>query len=185
MALKATIYKLSLQVTDMDRAYYHGHELIIARHPSETERRMMLRILLFAMHAHERLRFTRGVSTVDEPDLWRHDEAGIPECWIELGQPDERRIRHALSRFRQVYVYTCGGQAADVWWDRMGGRLAEMERLTVADIPAASADSLVSLCGKNMALHCLIQDGELWLGDARREVHVRPVPRMSRMQASS
>ena len=185
MGCKAAIHRLSLQVSDLDRGYFRGHELTVARHPSETERRMMLRILLFAMHAHERLAFTRGVSTVDEPDLWQHDLAGDIECWIELGQPDGKRIRHALGRARRVFVYTTGGQAADVWWDRQGGRFMTLKRLAVTAIGEADADALAALCARNMSLQCVIQDGEIWIGDSRRDVRILPAVRKPMGDAAS
>jgi uncharacterized protein YaeQ len=116
MALNATIYKAELQVSDMDRHYYATHALTLARHPSETEERLMVRLLAFALYADERLEFGKGLSADDEPDLWRKDYSGDIQQWIELGQPDEARIRKACGRAEQVVVINYGGRAADVWW---------------------------------------------------------------------
>ena len=77
MALKSTIFKINLNVADMDRGYYADHALTVARHPSETSERMMVRVLAFALHASERLEFGKGISTDDEPALWEHDLNGI------------------------------------------------------------------------------------------------------------
>src|SRR6476659_3505020 len=115
MAPKATVVKAELQVTDMDRHYYASNNLTLAQHPSETVERLMVRLLAFALHADERLEFGRGLSDEDEPALWRRDRTGEIEQWIELGQPDESRIRKACGRAQQVVVVNYGGRAADVW----------------------------------------------------------------------
>ena len=98
MALKATIFKASLQVSDMDRKYYAEHALTLARHPSETDERMMLRVLAFALNAHEHLAFGKGLSDTDEPDLWQKDLTGRILHWIDVGQPDEKRLIRASGR---------------------------------------------------------------------------------------
>src|SRR6266542_2837271 len=113
MATNATIFKATLHIADMDRQYYEDHSLTLARHPSETDERMMVRLLAFAMHAHEALSFGRGLSTEDEPDLWQKDLTGLIERWIEVGQREEKNIRQACGRAKQVVIYTYGGRAAD------------------------------------------------------------------------
>ena len=110
MAIKATIFKTELQVSDMDRGYYRDHTLTLARHPSETDERMMVRLLAFALHADEALLFGRGLSTDDEPDLWQKDLTGAVELWIDVGLPTEKDIRKACGRARQVVVYCYGGR---------------------------------------------------------------------------
>jgi hypothetical protein len=111
MALKSTIFKIDLQIADMDRGYYADHALTIARHPSETDERMMARVLAFALFAAEDLSFGNGLSTNDEPDLWRRDLTGEVLLWVDVGQPDEKLIRKACHRARQVVVWrTCGGR---------------------------------------------------------------------------
>ncbi len=111
MALTATIHKTELTVSDLDRDYYATHNLTVALHPSETESRMMLRLMAFALNAHQDLSFTWGLSSTEEPDLWRHNPDGTLEEWIELGQPDEKRLRKACGQARSVTVYTYGKQA--------------------------------------------------------------------------
>ena len=177
MALKATIFKAELQVADMDRGHYGTHGLTIARHPSETEERMMVRILAFALHADEALAFTKGLSTDDEPDLWQKDLTGVIELWIELGQPDERRIRKACGRAREVIVYNYGGRSAEIWWQQNGDRLEALENLRVIDLPAEGTRALAGLARRNMSLHCTIQDGQVWLADQEQTVAVEPRPR--------
>jgi uncharacterized protein YaeQ len=109
MALNSTIYKVELQISDMDRHYYATHALTLARHPSETEERLMVRLLAFALYADDRLEFGKGISDEDEPALWRKAYTDEIELWIELGQPDEARIRKACGRSRQVVVINYGG----------------------------------------------------------------------------
>jgi len=118
MALKSTIFKADLQIADMDRNYYQGHSLTLARHPSETDERMMVRLLAFALFADERLEFGRGLSADDEPALWRKDLTGAIELWIEVGLPDERELRKACGRAERVVVLCYGGRGAELWWDR-------------------------------------------------------------------
>ncbi len=101
MALKATIYKATVNVTDLDRNQFLDASLTLARHPSETRERMMLRLLAWLKYADERLQFTRGLCADDEPEAWlRNDHPGI-DLWIELGLPDERRIKKACTRGRR------------------------------------------------------------------------------------
>jgi uncharacterized protein YaeQ len=178
MALNATIYKAELQISDMDRHYYATHALTLARHPSETEQRLMVRLLAFALYADERLVFGKGLSSDDEPDLWRRDHAGDIEQWIELGQPEESRVRKACHRARQVVVVNYGGRAAELWWDKHRNALARHDNLSVIDIPAPTVEALAGLAERGMRLQCLIQDGQLeWLGD-HAAVSVAPTRRM-------
>jgi len=179
MALKATIYKAELQISDMDRQYYADHELTLAQHPSETDERLMVRLLAFALHAHERLEFGRGLSTDDEPDLWRKSLTGEIEQWIEVGRPDEQRIRKACGRARQVVVISYGGRSSDIWWDRISARLARSKNLTVIDIPTAAAQELAGLADRTMQLQCLIQDGQAQFMSAKAGITVAPMLRMS------
>ena len=172
MALKATIFKAELQIADMDRSYYQDHALVIARHPSETDERMMVRLLAYALHASDALAFGKGLSTEDEPDLWRKDLTGAIELWIDVGQPDERRIRRACGRARRVFVYSYGGHGAAIWWDQIGGKLARSSNLCVVSVPAAASQALAQLAQRNMQLHCTIQDQQVWLGDAENRVQV-------------
>ena len=174
MDLKATIFKSRLQITDMDRDYYQAHAITLARHPSETDERMMVRLLAFVRHASETLAFTRGLSTVEEPDLWQHGPAGDIELWIDLGQPDEKRIRKACSQARQVCIYCYSGHSATLWWERLGSRLGNLRNLTVINLPAPASQALAGLAQRNMQLQCTIQDGLLWLGDDERTVEVNP-----------
>lgn len=174
MALKATIYKAALQIADMDRPYYGDHALTIARHPSESEARMMARVLCFALHASDALAFGKGLSTDDEPDLWQKDLTGAIERWIDIGQPDERRMRKACGRAHDVRLYACGDHGVSVWWGQTSGALERFRNLTVVRLPGAAVEALARLAGRTMTLHCTIQDGHIWVSDGKETVEVVP-----------
>ncbi|MEA5097509.1 MAG: YaeQ family protein [Burkholderiaceae bacterium] len=173
MALKATIFKATLQVSDMDRNHYQEHMLTLARHPSETDERMMVRLLAFACHADEALAFGKGLSADDEPDLWQKDLTGAIQLWIEVGQPDERRILKACGRAQQVVVI-CYGQAADVWWNQTASKLERARNLTVLRLPAACLPGLAQLAQRTMELQCTIQEGQIWLSGGEQTVTIEP-----------
>ena len=164
MAQNATIYRIDLNVADMDRHYYADHALTLARHPSETDERMMVRLLAFALHAHERLEFGRGISASDEPDLWQRDLTGRVLLWVDIGQPDERRVRKACGQADRVVVYTYGGRTVDPWWTRVGPELARCANLAVIMLPAATTQALTTLAERTMQLQMMVQDGDAWLG---------------------
>jgi uncharacterized protein YaeQ len=172
MALKATIFKAELAVADLDRGYYHDHVLTLARHPSETDERMMIRLLAFALHAHDRLEFGRGLSTEDEPALVRRDLTGAIEEWIDVGLPDEKEIRRACGRADAVHVLAYGGRAVALWWDKARGRLETQERLSVSEVPAEASAALATLAARTMRLQCTIQEGQIWIGGEGTSVPV-------------
>ena len=179
MALKATVIKAELQLSDMDRHVYGTHLLTLAQHPSETDERLMVRVLAFALHADERLEFGRGLSNEEEPDLWRRDYTGDIELWIDLGQPDESRVKKACGRARQVVVVNYGGRSADLWWERVAPTLARLKNLTIIDLPSAVVDQLAGLLQRGMRLNCMIQDGEMHLMGDTGELTLRPTLRLS------
>jgi uncharacterized protein YaeQ len=174
MALSATIFKANLQIADMDRNYYHDHALTIARHPSETDERMMVRLVAFARHAHDALSFGKGLSSDDEPDLWQKDLTGAIDIWIDVGQPDEKRVRRACGRAGEVFVYSYGGRGADLWWEQTSGKVDRAGNLTVINLPLAATQSLAKLAQRNMELQFTLQDGQIWVADAERRVELDP-----------
>lgn len=175
MALKATIFKAELHVADMDRNYFQTHALTIARHPSETDERMMMRMLAFALHADNALAFGKGLSSDDEPDLWQKDLTGAIEKWIDVGQPDEKIVRRACGRADQVFVYNYGVRSADAWWQAQRGTLERSSNLTVFNVPQAASVALAKLAGRTMELQCTIQDSQLWFTNGDVTVHVEPI----------
>ena len=171
MALKSTIYKASLQIANMDSHYYADHQLNIACHPSETLQRMMIRILVFALNAHEALEFGKGISDTDEPDLWQKDLTGSIEQWIEVGQPDERRILKACGKSLQVQVYLYAS-TGPIWWKQTQSKVSRAGNLQIFQIDPDVAKALESLCQRTMQLQVTIQDEEIWVRDATESVQV-------------
>ncbi len=171
MALKATICKAELNIADMDRGYYADHALTLAQHPSENDERLMLRVLAFALHAHEHLAFSKGLSDPDEPDLWQKDLTGAIEVWIDLGQPDEKRILKACGRSSRVVVLPYGN-AAPIWWEAIAPKLKRARNLSVRRLVAGGGTPLAAFVQKNMQLQCTIQDGQIWLSDGTRSAEI-------------
>jgi len=174
MALKSTVFKARLNVADMDRQVYGDFPLTIARHPSETDERMMLRILAFALHADEKLEFGRGISTDDEPDLWRRSLTGEIELWIDLGTPDPERLRKACGRAEQVVLYAYGRRAVPVWWDKHGNALQRFDNLIVREVDGDACQALAAMAAPGMDLQCTISEGEAWLSDGDASVTIKP-----------
>lgn len=159
MAQNATIYKVELSVADMDRHYYETHKLTLAKHPSETDERLMLRILAFALNAHEHLEMTRGLSSDDEPDIWQKALSGEIDLWVALGQPSEKLLRQSCSKAGRVVVYPYGGRAAEVWWDKTRQGTTRFTNLAVVHFSEADTTALARLAARAMKLQVTIQDG--------------------------
>ncbi len=162
MAINSTINKVSLNIADMDRHYYQSHALTVAQHPSETDFRFMVRLIAFMANASEQLSFTKGLCIDDEPELWRKSLTDDIELWIDLGQPDEKRIRKACGRSREVIIYTYDERKAKVWWEQQQEKLKRFNNLSVLHMSAKGVESMVK---RSMQLQCNIQDGELFLND--------------------
>jgi len=174
MAQKATVFKADLQIADMDRNYYQNHALTLARHPSETDERMMVRLLAFSLYAGDALVFGKGISSEDEPTLWQKDLTGAIERWIEVGQPDEREIGKACGRARHVVIISYG-RSADLWWQQNRDRLQRLDNLTVLNLPRAGTQALAALAGRGMQLQCSIQEGLVWITAESSAVQIEPV----------
>jgi uncharacterized protein YaeQ len=164
MALKATIYKAELSIADMDRNYYETHALTLARHPSETDERMMVRLLAFAIHAHEHLTFTKGLFDVDEPDLWQKDLTGAIQLWIDVGQPDDKKIMKGAGRSERVVVYSYSA-TSHIWWKQLANKVDRAKNLDVINLPAEATEALGKMAQRTMQLQCTIQDSQIWLTD--------------------
>jgi len=165
MALKATISRVELSIANIDRGYYADHSLTIARHPSETEERMMVRVLAFALHAAPGLEFGRGLSSEDEPDLWQRDLTGVIERWIEVGLPDEREVRKACGRAREVDVLAYGARAVDLWWEDARKTLERQDRLEVSELPPEAARALAEMAERSMRLQVTIHHDHIAITD--------------------
>lgn len=175
MALKSTIFKAELTVSDLDRHHFATHSLTLARHPSETDERMMVRLLAFALNADAALEFGRGLSSEDEPDLVKKDLTGAIELWIDVGLPDEREIRKAAGRARSVKVYTYGGRSAALWWNQNQAALARLGNVAVIEIPESATETVSARAERTMQIDCTIQEGGLWLSQGGETLHFEPV----------
>lgn len=176
MALKATIYKAVVNVADIDRNHFLDASLTLAQHPSETQERMMLRLLAWIKYADERLQFTRGLSADDEPEIWlRNDHLGI-DLWIELGLPDERRIKKACSLAKEVALFTYNSRAAEIWWQQNQGKLSTFEKLSIWYLDDEQLAKLSAFATRTMTLQATVQDGAIWLSDSQNnlEIHFTP-----------
>ena len=179
MATKSTVYKAELEISDIDRGYYATHTLTLAQHPSETDRRLMARLIAFILFADERLEFGRGLSNEEDPDLWRRDYTGNIESWIELGQPDESRVRRACGRAQQVILVNYSGNSAEVWWTKNESSLARSKNLTVIDLDSSDVEAATRFLQRTMRLQVMIQEGYCQLMSDKETVGIRPRVRMA------
>lgn len=175
MAIKSTVYKVNLQIADMQRHYYNEHALTLSQHPSETDERLMVRLLAFALHAHEYLTFGQGMTDDEEADLWQKDLTGVIERWIDVGLPDEKLIRKACGRANQVIVYCYGGRVAEMWYAQNSAQFARLKNLTVINLPQESTLALAAMVQRGMQLQCNIEDDQVWFMDTSNTVVVEPV----------
>ncbi|MCJ7766121.1 MAG: YaeQ family protein [Thiovulaceae bacterium] len=171
MAAKATIYKAALNIADMDHHYYAEHDLTLAKHPSENDLRLMARLAAFVLNADEALLFSRGIAQDDEPDLWKKALDGAITLWIDLGQPDEKRIRKACGRSEKVVIYTYQQGSALAWWKQAEKRLRRFKNLSV--IHLSIDGDIEPLAQRTMRLQCNISDGELTMMDEEQSAVIR------------
>jgi len=174
LALKATIYKAQLQISDLDRQVYGEHVLTLALHPSETEERLLIRLLAFALQVPAdtdlgALQFARGLSDTDEPDIWQHDLSGQLVQWIEVGQPDERRLARACGRAERVSLYVYGSAAA-IWWAGIRNKLTRLRNLEVWQIESEQSQALAALAQRAMQWQVTVQDGTVWVSGGQSGV---------------
>lgn len=175
MAKTATVFKANINIADMDRGYYADHALTLAQHPSETNERMMVRLLAFILNASEQLTFARGLSAEGEPELFEQALNGELELWVAFGQPDEKWLRKASNRAKQVKLYAYGGRSVAVWWPQHEAALQRYENLAVWEIPEPQVKAMAELIGRTMTLQASISEGQIWLSNADHNVHLEPV----------
>ncbi len=173
MAAGSTIYKVQLSIADMDRNYYALHNLTLARHPSETDERLMVRLIAFTLYANEALTFGKGLSDDEEPDLWQKDLTGAIQLWIDVGLPDEREIRKACGKSAQVVVVLYGGRVADMWWVQNSKALLKLNNLTVINLP--DTEALTNIASRGLNISCTIQDGQMLVGHETGSVDITPI----------
>jgi uncharacterized protein YaeQ len=173
MALKSTIYKIDLNIADMDRQYYRQHSLTLAKHPSETDERVMVRLIAFTLYSNEALIFGKGLSDDDEPDMWQKDLTGAIDLWIDVGLPTEKEIRKAAGRAKQVVVVLYGGRIADMWWAQNNKTLLKTNNLTVINLPDTQA--LADIAARNMNISCTIQDNQILVSHDAGNFDISPI----------
>jgi uncharacterized protein YaeQ len=183
VALKSTIFKAQLSVADIDRAYYADHALTLARHPSETDERMMIRLVALAFNAHTlqtlcggdgTLAFGAGLSNPDDPDVWLRDFTGATRLWIEVGQPDEAAITKASRKSELAALYAFH-HAAEVWWRGIENKLTRLSNLAVWRVPTEASQALAQLAERSMQLQATIQEGALMLSNGSTTIDIEPV----------
>jgi len=179
MSLKATIYKAQLQIADMDRSVYADHNVTIARHPSETDERMMIRLLAFALNVPAddnagHLEFAKDLWDVDEPALWHKDYTEAVRHWIDVGQPDDKRLMRAASRSERVSVYGFAS-STHVWWKNIENKLTRANNLVVWQIEATQSQALAKLAERSMQLQVSVQDGTIWMSTEANSVEITPI----------
>jgi uncharacterized protein YaeQ len=183
MALKSTVFKAGLQIADIDHAYYVDHTFTLARHPSETDERMMVRLCALALQAHKlqsvcagdgTLAFGAGLSDPDEPDACLRDFTGATRVWIEVGQPDDKPLMKACGKADEVILY-CFSHAAEVWWQGIVGKLSRSQNLSVFRLPTSASQTLIPMAKRSMQLQATIQEGVLMLGDGKLNINIEPI----------
>jgi uncharacterized protein YaeQ len=170
MATKATIYKALLNIANMDVHYYDERNLTLAQHPSETDQRLMVRIVAFILNANEDLAFCKGIAEEDEPDLWEKALDGAIKLWIDLGQPDEKRVKKACGRSEKVIIYAYQEGMASPWFKQMEKTMKRFKNLSVIFLNVDG--DLEELTKRSMSLQCNISDGELTLIDDSHSVAI-------------
>ncbi|MDG1430258.1 MAG: YaeQ family protein [Paracoccaceae bacterium] len=175
MAQKSTIYKVEVSVSDMDRHYYETHKLTVAKHPSETDERMMVRLLAFALNANEQLEMTKGISTDDEPDIWQKSLSGELELWVSLGQPTEKLVRQSCGKSDRVIVYCYGGRSAEMWWEKIENSTTRFDNLRVINFSENEVTELGKMVDRSMKLQINIQDGDVMVSAGDHIAYVTPV----------
>jgi len=177
MALKATIYKAAIQFSDLDRNHYADHNLTLARHPSETDERMMVRLLAYALNAPESndqcgLEFGKDLWDADEPPLWRKDLTGLPVDWIEVGHPDEKQVLRVCSRCERVQIY-CFSSSSPQWWAGLSNKVSRITNLRVWHLPPAQIQALAALTKRSMDLQITVQEGIIWVGADNQSIEMQ------------
>lgn len=175
MAQNSTIYKVELSVSDMDRHYYETHKLTVARHPSETDERLMVRLLAFALNAHENLEMAKGLSTDAEPDIWLKSLSGELDLWVALGLPSEKVIRQSCGKADKVIVYPYGGRTAEIWWDKIRNSTTRFQNLRVMNLSERDTGELAKLAKRAMKLQVNIQDGDVMISIDDSIVNITPI----------
>lgn len=172
--MRATIYKVDLQISDMNRHYYEQHSLTLAQHLDESDTFLMTRIIAFALFADEKLTFTKGFYELSEPALWQKNYSDDIELWIDLGTPDEKRIKKASSLADKVVILSCSDKT-DKWWSQMEKRLTYSKNITVLSIPPSIIDAITEHLDRTMQIQVTIEGSHVWVSINEHMIELEPV----------
>ncbi|WP_105200379.1 MULTISPECIES: YaeQ family protein [unclassified Pseudoalteromonas] len=172
MALKATIIKARLNISDMNRHHYQEYPLTVAQHPSETEQRLMIRLLAFALHANDELQFTKGLCAEDEPELWQREMDDSISLWIDLGLPDEKRLKKACTRAQEVVLYAYGENNQEIWWQKNQQKLSQFKNLRVISLNYEQTQQLAAMASRSVDLTISIEDAEVWVSNQEQTLQI-------------
>ncbi|WP_462156756.1 YaeQ family protein [Pseudoalteromonas sp. GB56] len=172
MALKATIIKARLNISDMNRHHYQEYPMTVAQHPSETEQRLMIRLLAFALNASEELQFTKGLCAEDEPELWVRELDDSISLWIDLGLPEEKRIKKACTQAKHVILYTYGENNQSVWWQKNQQKLSQFKNLTIISLAYEETQQLAAMASRSVDLTITIEDNEVWVSNNEQTLQI-------------
>ena len=157
-----TVCKARLSIADIDRQYYQSHQLTLAQQSSETIRKSMMRLVAYIYNANESLSIRKQQWHHDQPELIEQSDNNEIKLWIDLGQPNFKRVKKACKLSRNVIVYTYNKQHSESWWNKNKGKLNQFQNL---EVYAINADELEKLNNKRMHLNCTLQDGDLQIND--------------------
>lgn len=163
MAMNSTIYRVAYSINQMDKSYFETFDLRVARHPSENEDRMMARLVAFGLWAEEGLTFTKGLCSDKEPEIWSHNYDGSIRCWIELGEPDVKRLTRACKHAEHVHVLVYGENSVDGWWTKVKPLLHRFKNLEIVRLDPACLEVLERQCTRRMDLSLFVSDGDATL----------------------
>ncbi len=170
MAIGASIYKVDLNLSNFNTHYYHDFDLVMAKHPSENEARLMNRLAAFCYCAHEDLAFTKGLSTPEEPELWQKNLTGDILHWIELGQPDEKRIKQALGKSKKVSIFTTHPNTYLDWFNKLK---TKSDKLFIYFLEVLENGPIDKFVEKNMKLSCTFEDQMMYIGNEEERIAIK------------
>lgn len=179
MAQGSEIYKVQVSLSNLNSHYYDDFALTLARHPSESEARLMFRLTALlhssAESEFERLQFTKGISTQEEPDIWQKNYSGDILQWIELGQPDLKRLRQAMGKSQIVRVYTYNPNTSGEWYQKISRDILNYKKLEIFHLEVTKGQSLENLISRTMDLSCLIEEQVLYLSNDSDRVEIEVI----------
>jgi uncharacterized protein YaeQ len=173
MALGSTIYKIDINLSNFNTHYYEDFNLTLAKHPSENESRMMYRLLAFLYCAHTDLKFTKGLSGIEEAELWQKNYTGEIIQWIDLGLPDMKRIRQACGKSQSVKVFTYHQNKALEWYQKNKSDFDRNKKLDVYHFNVSENGPIDKFVTKSMRLSCIIEEQQMYLSDDNERIGIK------------